>query len=73
MSGMIDRTRRAVTGDDTLTLTLFVGALEGIMGFVALRVAWLGEGDMPYLAPSIAIAGWILFKFFQKFIRPILE
>lgn len=73
MSEMMGNARRAVTGDDTLTLTLFVGALEGLTGFVAQRVAWLGEGDMVYLASSTAIVGWVLFKFFQKFIRPILE
>ncbi len=60
-------------GDDTLTLTLFVGSLEGLTGFLATRVAWLGEGDMAYLAPTIAVVGWVVFKAFQKFIRPILE
>lgn len=69
----MSRLNKMIPSDDTLTLTLFVGALEGLMGFVAQRVAWLGEGDMVYLASSTAIVGWILFKAFQKFIRPILE
>ena len=76
MSDMINRmdsARKAVTGDDTLTLSLFIGALEGVLGFLATRVAWLGEGDMVYLASSTAIAGWVIFKVFHKFIRPILE
>ena len=69
----IGNATKLVNNDETLTLVLFVGALEGGLAFLQTKVAWLGESDLIYLASATSIVAWVAFKTFNKYIRPILE
>ncbi len=69
----LSKATQVVNNDETLTLVLFVGALEGGLAFLATRVTWLGESDLIYLASATSIFAWVAFKAFNKYLRPILE